>query len=66
MSGESKLSSVVDEINDSWSSLKSSIDKHPKETFKFMFIEGKGWCIEINFDLLGLPKETTMSSLYKD
>ena len=65
MSGISKLSGVVNEVNDSWASLKSVIDKHPKETFRFICTKEKGWCMEINLDLLGLPKETTMSSLYK-
>ena len=58
------LDKYFDEISDSFEKLKSVIDKHPKETFRFFNKEGQGWVIEINVDLLGLPKETTMNSLY--
>ena len=63
---EDKLHKYYDEISDSFNKLKSVIDKHPKETFRFFNDDKKGWSIEINIDLLGLPKETTMNSLYKE
>lgn len=58
--------SYLDEISPLWENFKSVITKHPKDTFKFIQSDKGEWLLEINFDLLGLPKETTMSSLYKE
>tara|TARA_R110000868_G_C10811179_1_gene757858 strand:- start:363 stop:587 length:225 start_codon:yes stop_codon:yes gene_type:complete len=56
----------MDEFNPCWEKLKSLLDKQPKETVKFFNSDEHGWSTEINLDLLGLPKETTKSSLYKE
>ena len=63
---DDKLHKYFDEINDSFEKLKSVIDKHPKETFRFYNRDGQGWVIEIDVNLLGLPMETTKDSLYKE
>lgn len=56
----------LDDIVPCWETLQKIINKHPKYTFKFFETDKNGWILEINSDLLGLPKETTMSSLYKE